>query len=159
VAVLGSSDTNSTQRGRLYSAIRLRGKIPHDFRRTAVRNLARIGVDRKTAMEMVGHKAESIYRRYTITDEAMLRDASARLAALHEAEREENSQSTAKVRGVSASEADRSPRVSSSGGTTRLVAWDGVEPPTRGFSEPGQHRAILRHPREPAWIAGGITLQ
>ena len=41
---------------------------------------------------------------------------------------------TAKVRGVSASEADRPPRVSSSGGATRLVAWDGVEPPTRGFS-------------------------
>ena len=62
-----------------------RGKIPHDFRRTEVRNLARIGVDRKTAMEMVGHKTESIYRRYTISDEAMLRDASARLAALREA--------------------------------------------------------------------------
>jgi hypothetical protein len=44
-------------------------------------------------MEMVGHKTESIYRRYTITDEAMLRDASARLAALHKTEREENSQS------------------------------------------------------------------
>jgi len=47
-------------------------------------------------MEMVGHKTESIYRRYTITDEAMLRDASARLAVLHQTERE-NSQSTAKV--------------------------------------------------------------
>ncbi|HKC10862.1 MAG TPA: hypothetical protein VKI41_02265 [Vicinamibacteria bacterium] len=65
----------------------------NDFRRTAVRNLARIGVDRKTAMEMVGHETESIYRRYTITDETILRDASARLAGLHEAEREENSQS------------------------------------------------------------------
>ena len=99
-----------------------------------MRNLARIGVDRKTAMEMVGHKTESIYRRYTITDEAMLRDASARLAALHEAERAGNSQSTAKVRRVSGSEADRSPRVSSSCGSLGLVAWDGVEPPTRGFS-------------------------
>jgi integrase len=113
---------------------RLVGKIPHDFRRTAVRNLARIGVDRKTAMEMVGHKTESIYRRYTITDEAMLRDASARLAALHEAEREENSQSSAKVRGGSIPEPPEAPRVSSSAGTTGLVAWDGVEPPTRGFS-------------------------
>jgi hypothetical protein len=74
-------------------------KIPHDFRRAAVRNLARIGVDRKTVMEMVGHKTESIYRRYTITDEAMLRDASARLAVLHE--REKNRQSTAKVSGES----------------------------------------------------------
>ena len=48
---------------------------------------------------MVGHKTESIYRRYTITDEATLRDASARLAALHETEHDENSQSTAKVGG------------------------------------------------------------
>jgi len=85
-------------------------------------------------MEMVGHKTESIYRRYTITDEAMLRDASARLAALHEAEREENSQSSAKVRGGSIPEPRKAPRVSSSDGTTGLVAWDGVEPPTRGFS-------------------------
>ena len=57
------------------------GKIPPDFRPTAVRNFARIGVDRKTAMAMVGHKTESIDRHYTITDEAMLRDASARLSA------------------------------------------------------------------------------
>jgi integrase len=83
----------------------LMAKIPHDFRRTAVRNLARICVDRKTAMEMVGHKTESIYRRYTITDEAMLRDASARLAVLHEAEREKDSQSSAKVREGSGSKA------------------------------------------------------
>ncbi len=66
---------------------RLVGKIPHDFRRTAVRNLARIGVDGKTAMEMVGHKTESIYRRYMITDEAMLRDGAARLAELLEADK------------------------------------------------------------------------
>jgi integrase len=109
-------------------------KIPHDFRRTAVRNLARIGVDRKTAMEMVGHKTESIYRRYTITDEAMLRDASARLAVLHEAEREKNSHSTAKVSGGPASEAEKPrPPTRSSAGIS-VVAWDGIEPPTRGFS-------------------------
>jgi hypothetical protein len=32
-------------------------------------------------MKMVGHQTESIYRRYAIVDEAMLRDAGARLAA------------------------------------------------------------------------------
>ena len=62
-------------------------RIPHDFRRTAVRNLARARVDRATAMEMVGHKTESIYRRYMITDEAMLRDGAARLAELLEADK------------------------------------------------------------------------
>jgi len=33
------------------------------------------------AMKMVGHKAESVYRRYAIVDEAMLRDAAVKLAA------------------------------------------------------------------------------
>ena len=85
-------------------------------------------------MEMVGHKTESIYRRYTITDEAMLRDASARLAVLHEAEREKNSQSTAKVSEDSGPESRRPDLPTHSRAGTRLVAWDGVEPPTRGFS-------------------------
>jgi integrase len=55
------------------------GKLLHDFRRTAVRNLERAGVPRSTAMAMVGHKTESIYRRYAIIDEAMHREAAARL--------------------------------------------------------------------------------
>lgn len=55
------------------------GRIPHDLRRTAVRNLERAGVPRSTAMAMVGHKTESIYRRYAIVDEAMTREAAAKL--------------------------------------------------------------------------------
>jgi integrase len=47
-------------------------RIPHDFRRTAVRNLERAGVTRSAAMKMVGHKTEAIYRRYAIADESML---------------------------------------------------------------------------------------
>jgi hypothetical protein len=32
-------------------------------------------------MAMVGHETESIYRRYAIVDEAMLREAAVKLAA------------------------------------------------------------------------------
>lgn len=62
----------------------LQGKIPHDFRRTAVRNLERAGVPRSTAMAMVGHKTEAIYRRYAIVDETMLAEGSEKLSRLHQ---------------------------------------------------------------------------
>lgn len=55
------------------------GRILHDFRRTAVRNLERDGVSRSAAMAMVGHKTESIYRRYAIVDAGALRDAAAKI--------------------------------------------------------------------------------
>jgi integrase len=58
------------------------GRIPHDFRRTAVRNLERAGVPRSVAMKLTGHKTESVYRRYAIADERDLRVAVERLDAL-----------------------------------------------------------------------------
>jgi len=64
----------------------LAGRIPHDFRRTAVRNLERAGVPRSAAMALVGHRTESIYRRYAIADEGMLKESAVKLAALHLAE-------------------------------------------------------------------------
>ena len=57
----------------------LAGKIPHDFRRTAVRNLERAGVPRSVAMAMTGHKTEAVYRRYDIVSERDLQDAADRL--------------------------------------------------------------------------------
>jgi integrase len=57
------------------------GRMVHDFRRTAVRNLERAGVPRSTAMRMVGHRTMEIYNRYAITDHAMLQEGSAQLAA------------------------------------------------------------------------------
>src|SRR6266478_10086584 len=59
-------------------------RIPHDFRRTAVRNLECAGVPRSAAMAMVGHRTESIYRRYAIVDEAMLREGAAKLSVFHQ---------------------------------------------------------------------------
>ena len=63
------------------------GRILHDFRRTAIRNLERAGVPRSAAMKMVGHKTESVYRRYAIADEGMLRESALKLAAFHQTER------------------------------------------------------------------------
>jgi len=55
--------------------------LVHDMRRSAVRTFERAGVPRSAAMSMVGHKTESIYRRYAIVDEQMQREAAARLDA------------------------------------------------------------------------------
>lgn len=60
------------------------GKVPDDFRRTAVRNLERAGVSRSAAMMMVGHCSESIYRGITLTDEVVLNESAAKLAAFHQ---------------------------------------------------------------------------
>ncbi len=60
--------------------------IPHDLRRSAVRNLERAGVSRSVAMKLVGHKTEAIYRRYAIVSEADLREGTSKLSALYATE-------------------------------------------------------------------------
>lgn len=57
------------------------GRIPHDFRRSAVRRFERCGVPRSVAMQLVGHQTEAIYRRYAITNETDLREGLAKVAA------------------------------------------------------------------------------
>ena len=132
------------------TAAALSGRIPHDFRRTAFRNLERAGVPRSTAIKMVGHKTESIYRRYAIVDEAMLKEGAVKLQTLHDAQAP-----AAPV--IALTEATRTTRVSSStvrggraqrkqrdraarakslpAGEKTMVGWDGIEPPTPGFSD------------------------
>jgi integrase len=57
------------------------GRIFHDFRRTAVRNLENAGVPRSQAMRLVGHKTEAISNRYAISNENDLREAVRKLDA------------------------------------------------------------------------------
>jgi len=61
----------------------LEGRIVHDFRRTAVRNLVRAGVPETTAMKLTGHKTRAIFDRYDIQNEADLRAGVAKLATFH----------------------------------------------------------------------------
>jgi integrase len=70
------------------SAAGLPDIIPHDIRRSAVRNFRKAGLSPTEGMKLSGHKTESIYRRYDIIDEQDLKESMAKVQEHLERERQ-----------------------------------------------------------------------
>lgn len=53
--------------------------VPHDMRRSGVRNFRKAGLSESEGMMLSGHKTNAVYRRYDIIDEQDIRDSMAKV--------------------------------------------------------------------------------
>ena len=62
------------------------GRLVHDLRRTAVRNMVRAGVSERVAMQLSGRRSGSVFERYDVTSEGDLREAARKLTGTIQAQ-------------------------------------------------------------------------
>jgi integrase len=62
-----------------HKKVGIRGFRFHDLRHCAATNLRRAGVDTATAMQIVGHKSDKMWKRYNAIAETDLLDAAKKL--------------------------------------------------------------------------------
>jgi hypothetical protein len=117
------------------------GKIPHDFRRTAVRNMLRAGIPEKIAMAISGHKTRSVFDRYNIVNESDLRTTANRLNSYFEKERGTLTGTLAELLEQPPSENEME-LVGIAEGLVEPAS--GIEPPTCGLRIPINHLPLLK---------------
>lgn len=65
------------------------GRLYHDLRRSAARNLIRSGVNKDVAKQLGGWRTDSMFSRYNVTSEEDLRNAMQKVTEYNEAESQE----------------------------------------------------------------------